>query len=64
MGDPDNSLSKPEDLIDLPLMPNLIPRKKEDRRRTPVPASLLGGFLREDRRKGNDRRRKTRPDGR
>ena len=33
-------------------------RKKEDRRKDDVPASLLGGFLRQDRRKGADRRRR------
>jgi hypothetical protein len=38
-------------------MPNLVPRKKEDRRKDVSPASVLGGFLRKDRRKNGERRK-------
>lgn len=40
-------------------MATLKPRKKQDRRKASAPASVLGGFLKEDRRKGGERRKAT-----
>ena len=36
-----------------------VPRRKDDRRQEDVPASVLGAFLPEDRRKSAERRRKS-----
>jgi hypothetical protein len=66
MRDADNSLSKRARLVDWAVARNTeepmpTARRKDDRRKDNVPASVLGGFLREDRRKVSDRRRRKNP---